>query len=192
MVNLIRTTKLFSIIAFFAFLVTACSESKAGNEAANTSAGASVFPITSVITSTDGTVADFTFMDNGKKVTFKEFTKGKVVFLNFWGTWCPPCRKEIPDIIEIYKEYKNKDFIVIGIALEKDQMTAINGVAKYANSNGINYTNFIGNKEIQNAYGGISAVPTTYLIGKDGKIAEKIVGMRSKADFVTSINRILK
>ncbi len=183
---------MLSMIAFFAFVVNACSESKAGNEAANSTATSNVFSITSVVTATDGSVADFTFMDNGKKNSFKELTKGKVVFLNFWGTWCPPCRKEIPDIIEIAKEYKDKDFVVIGVALEKDQVAAVNGVAKYANSNGITYTNFIGNNDLQNAFGGISAVPTTYIIGKDGKIAEKIVGMRSKADFITSINRILK
>ena len=189
MFKYLKMTTLLSVIAFFSFVVIACSETKAENEVANTN----VFAINSVVTATDGTVANFNFTDkNGNKTSFKEFTKGKVVFVNFWGTWCPPCRKEIPDIIEIQKELSNKDFMVVGIALERDQAAAITNVANFASKNGINYTNFIGNNEIQNAYGGISAVPTTYIIGKDGKIAEKIVGMRSKADFMTSINRILK
>lgn len=117
--------------------------------------------------------------------------KGKVVFINFWGTWCPPCRREIPDIIEINKELSGKDFIVVGIAMERAS-DPISQVQSFAEKNGINYINFINIPELSEAYGGIPAVPTTFIVDKNGNIAEKIVGMRDKAGFMQSINRVLK
>lgn len=151
-----------------------------------------VLNINSVVPNTTaGNPVDFKFTHNGKETTFSEFTKGKVVFLNFWGTWCPPCRKEIPDIIEIQKELGNKNFVVIGVALERDR-DPMAKVTSYAKSQGINYINFIGNQQLNSAYGGISSVPTTYIIGADGKIAERIVGMRAKSQFMQSINKVLK
>ena len=136
---------------------------------------------------------DFTFEQNGKTVSFAELTKGKVVFLNFWGTWCPPCRKEIPDIIQINKELKGKDFIVIGLASERNDGTdALAKVTEFAKKNGIDYNLFIANGTIAQAYGGIQFVPTTFIIDKDGSIVETINGMRTKEEFMKSINKVLK
>ncbi len=150
-----------------------------------------VYLISNVQTGTKGSIPNFEFTKDGKKTTLNEFTKGKVVFINFWGTWCPPCRREIPDIIEINKELKNKNFMVIGMASEK-VADPVAKVAEFANSNQINYPNFIITKELAEAFGGIEAVPTTFIVDTKGNIVEKIVGMRDKATFMTSINRILK
>ncbi len=136
---------------------------------------------------------EFTFMKDGKEVSFKEYTRGKIVFLNFWGTWCPPCRAEIPGIIEIANELKDKDFVVIGIALERGSVEDnLKKVYDYAKDKGINYFNVLGNKEIIQAYGGIPYVPTTFIIDMSGDIVEKIDGGREKADFMASINKVLK
>lgn len=178
---------LLTIGAFMVFSFTgninAESTSKSGEP--------TVLTINSVRTSTQsGSAVDFTFTHNGKETSFAEFTKGKVVFLNFWGTWCPPCRKEIPDIIEIQKELQDKNFVVIGIAMERDR-DPLSKVQSFSKTQGINYINFISTNELISAYGGVSAVPTTMIIDKNGKIAEKIVGMRTKAQFLASVNKVL-
>ncbi|PKL86597.1 MAG: hypothetical protein CVV22_00460 [Ignavibacteriae bacterium HGW-Ignavibacteriae-1] len=179
---------LMAVAAILVFSYTNTSKAESTSKAGDPI----VLTINSVIPNTAvGTAVDFKFTHNGKETTFAEFTKGKVVFLNFWGTWCPPCRKEIPDIIEIQKELGTKDFIVIGIAREKDR-DPIAKVTNFSKAQGVNYINFIGVNELFKAYGGISAVPTTYIIGADGKIAEEIVGMRAKSQFMKSISKVLK
>lgn len=152
-----------------------------------------VFTIRTVSNPVRGKPVDFTWEENGKTFTFSEFTKNKVVFINFWGTWCPPCRKEIPDIISLYNDYKNKDFVVIGIALERDPSTAVQKVKDYAEKNGINYINFADTRqELAMAYGGIQAVPTTFIIDKSGTIAETIIGMRDRSYFENSVKNAMK
>lgn len=135
-------------------------------------------------------VPDFVWNDNGKQVKLSEFAKGKVVFINFWGTWCPPCRKEIPDIIEISKD--EKDVVVIGIALERVK-DRIKQVQDYAQKTGIPYVNVTGEDKvvgaIVEAFGGINAVPTTFIVNKSGMVAEQIVGSQSKAEFLNSIKK---
>lgn len=137
---------------------------------------------------------NFTINRNGKKVSFSEMTKGKVVFLNFWGTWCGPCRKEIPDIEKISKEYASKGVMVIGVALERAETLEdkIKKVTDFTGKQGVSYMNVVDHGGfLSKAYGGIQAVPTTYIIGKDGKISEKIVGMLSYSQFVKSIEKAL-
>ncbi len=154
---------------------------------------ANVFNLQKVIKSTDGRVPDFTWLENGKEMSFHKLIDGKVVFLNFWGTWCPPCRAELPDIVAIDKELANQDFIIIGIAVNERVANPVDHVASFAESRGIKYKNFIdGNRELSLAFGGIPAVPTTIIIDKNKRISETLVGARSKNDFMTSINRVLK
>lgn len=152
-----------------------------------------VYTIASVSNPVSGKPVDFTWEDNGRTMSFFEYTKNKVVFINFWGTWCPPCRKEIPDIISLYNDYKNKDFVVIGIALERDPSTAVQKVKDYAEKNGINYINFVDTRqELAMAYGGIQAVPTTFIVDKSGSITETIIGMRDKSYFENSVKNAMK
>lgn len=164
------------------------TEVNAGTSTVNTP---EVYNISDIKKGNDNFIVDFKFEKNGKVTSFKEFTKGKVVFINFWGTWCPPCRREIPDIIEIQKDLKAKNFIVVGMALERDA-NPMKKVTDFASAQGVNYVNFIASQELAAAYGGINAVPTTFIVDGNGKIVEKIVGMKDKAGFLTSINRVLK
>lgn len=150
-----------------------------------------VFDIETVANRVEGKSVNFSWNQNGNTKTFEELTKGKVVFLNFWGTWCPPCRAEIPDIIEIYNELNGNDFTVVGIAMERDKdPKAI--VSKYVNAAKIPYMNFIATSEIIRAYGGVQFVPTTFIIAKDGSISEVIQGKKSKEEFLQSIRRAMK
>ena len=164
-----------AVIILFSLILNSCSQGNTENNIADKSFA--VYEITGVVHDSDYGFVDFTFKKDGKNVKFSEFVKNKPVFLNFWGTWCPPCRKEIPDIIEISAE--NKELIVVGIALEKsrDLPGRQKSVENYGNENKLNYVNFVINPEIEgeliNAYKGIAAVPTTYILKGTGEVSEK-------------------
>ncbi|MEJ5285897.1 MAG: hypothetical protein CH6_2859 [Candidatus Kapaibacterium sp.] len=152
-----------------------------------------VFVPKSITPAKPGNIVDFVWVQNGKEVKFSDYTKGKIVLLNFWGTWCPPCRREIPDLIEVHNEGETKDFVVVGITLERDVVNAETNVKDFAKQKGIKYLNIIDkDQSIARAYGGINAVPTTFIINKQGKIVETLVGARMKQDFIDAINRARK
>jgi|DewCreStandDraft_4_1066084.scaffolds.fasta_scaffold00292_69 thiol-disulfide isomerase/thioredoxin len=156
-----------------------------------------VFLINSVEKNSEGKIPDFSWKEGDRIISFSQIAKNKVVFLNFWGTWCPPCRKEIPDIIQIHNELSNKNFVIIGIALERpnlNEQQAHSLVKDFAKLNKIPYTLVVNSakNDLAQAFGGIPAVPTTYIIGKDGTIKEKIVGGRDKNSFMEAINKYLK
>lgn len=190
--------KLVTAILSLAFVTMVTLLITNNNETSNLNAAsesAKVFSIETVTAGSDSKVADFTFKDGGKTVKFSELTKGKVVFLNFWGTWCPPCKRELPDIARISKEMGGKDFIVIGIALERGDDVAENvkKVADFSAKNDLGYINFIDSKrELQKVYGGIRAVPTTFIIDKNGKIGLSHEGMDSYDGFMAKINKVKK
>ncbi len=185
--------KIIGVLALLAILASALYIYNVNaNPAADlASSSAGVYNIKNVVKGGTNTMADFEFNKDGNNIKFSNFVKNKVVLLNFWGTWCPPCRREIPDIIQINKEIGGDKFVVIGMAMEK-AANPLTQVGDFSQKQGINYVNFISTPEIINAFGGIDAVPTTFIIDKNGKIAEKIVGGRSKADFMAAIKRVLK
>ncbi len=152
-----------------------------------------VFVAKSISPAKPGNIVDFVWTQNGKEIKFSDYVKGKIVLLNFWGTWCPPCRREIPDLIEVHSEGEGKDFIVVGIALERDIENAETNVKEFARQKGVKYLNIIDkDQSIARAYGEINAVPTTFIIDKRGKIVETLVGARMKQDFIDAINRARK
>ncbi|MGB9851297.1 MAG: TlpA disulfide reductase family protein [Candidatus Kapaibacteriota bacterium] len=152
-----------------------------------------VFVAKSISPAKPGNIVDFVWTQNGKEIKFSDYVKGKIVLLNFWGTWCPPCRREIPDLIEVHSEGEGKDFIVVGITLERDIENAETNVKEFARQKGVKYLNIIDkDQSIARAYGGINAVPTTFIIDKRGKIVETLVGARMKQDFIDAINRARK
>lgn len=116
--------------------------------------------------------------------------KGRVVLINFWGTWCPPCRRELPDIVSLREEYKSKGFEVIGICLERSD-DPVSVVTEFASANGLMYPLLIGNEYIASAYGGIQAVPTTFVVDKSGIVRESLVGMQSASAFKGAVDRAM-
>ncbi len=117
---------------------------------------------------------DFTLNNlKNEEVRLKSF-KGKVVLLDFWATWCYPCRIEIPHFKELYDKYRSDGFEVVGIALDKQGAEV---VKPFADREKVNYTIVIGNDAVASAYGGIRAIPTTFMIDKEGRIHSKYVGV---------------
>jgi thiol-disulfide isomerase/thioredoxin len=104
--------------------------------------------------------------------------KGKVIFLNFWATWCGPCRKEIPGFVEAYREYKDKGMVIIGISLDE---TGPDSVLSFAQSFKINYPVVMGTQKIVRDYQPGHFIPATIIIDKNAKIRERHVGYMDKA-----------
>jgi peroxiredoxin len=133
-----------------------------------------------------GVAPGFTLADvNGKLISLAAF-KGKVVILDFWATWCPPCKREIPDFIKLQSEYGSKGVQIVGIALDQP-----NKVKAFVKENGMNYPVLMGRNEVAASYGGVEAIPTTFVIDKTGKILTKYEGFRSRDAFESQIKKLL-
>jgi thiol-disulfide isomerase/thioredoxin len=115
--------------------------------------------------------------------------RGKVVLLDFWATWCGPCKIEIPWFIEFERKYKDRGFAVIGISMDEEGWQV---VKPFVSELGVNYRMVIGNDELADEYDGVQALPTTFLIDREGRIAEKHVGLASKSSFQNGIEELLQ
>lgn len=124
---------------------------------------------------------------SGKRVSFSDF-RGKVVILDFWATWCAPCRVEIPHFVELQKQYGDKGLTVIGVSLD-EQGPEI--VKKFVKQLGVSYPIVIGNEKVAEAYGGIIAIPTTFVIDRQGRIVSQHMGYNDKATFEKEIQSLL-
>ena len=113
---------------------------------------------------------------DGKDITLADF-EGKVVFLNFWATWCPPCRQEIPDFMKAYDNLKEDGLVILGVAVSDKENT----VKSYVEKNKMNYPIAMGDTKIVRDYEPGNAIPTTIVIGRDGKIHHKQVGIMDLA-----------
>ncbi len=131
---------------------------------------------------------DFTLPTvDGKQLKLSDY-KGKVVILDFWATWCPPCRKGIPDLIELKKKYGSKGLEVIGISLDTETKGQVAGFVK---TNGMNYPVVYGNQTVTQLYGGIEAIPTTFVIDKQGKIVANYQGLMPSSTYENHIKKLL-
>jgi cytochrome c biogenesis protein CcmG/thiol:disulfide interchange protein DsbE len=121
---------------------------------------------------------------DGKDVSLSEY-KGKVVLVNFWATWCEPCRVEIPWLIEMQQQYGPKGFVILGIALDEEGKSVVAPfVAKERfDVNGqplpMSYKILIGNDDAADKFGGLFGYPTSILISRDGKQIKRVTGMIS-------------
>ena len=129
---------------------------------------------------------------NGKDVSLADY-KGKVVFVNFWATWCDPCRVEIPWLIAMQNKYGPKGFTVLGIAMDEEGKSV---VAPFLDKerfdvNGqklpMNYPILLGTDEAADKFGGILGYPSSFLISRDGKIVTKFQGLKSEEELTKAI-----
>ena len=125
---------------------------------------------------------------NGKTISASDF-QGKVVVLDFWATWCPPCRAEIPGFIELQKEFSKEGVAVIGVSVDNsDEVTA---VRKFAERFGINYPVALADQKTVRDFSGVDSIPTTFIIDRSGRIVSRHVGFTEKADLEKEIKPLL-
>jgi len=134
----------------------------------------------------------FTFKDlEGKNVTLSDY-KGKVVLLDFWATWCPPCRKEIPGFVELYNTYKSRGLMVIGVSMDDTDDTP--DVKRYAAQLKIDYPILLGfgrDDDLKPAYGELP-LPTSFVIARDGRICARHDGLTAKEQIEREISALLQ
>jgi peroxiredoxin len=131
---------------------------------------------------------DFELKDlDGKPVRLSSL-KGKAVVLNFWATWCGPCKIEMPWFVELQNEYGPQGFQIVGVAMDDSSKEDI---AKFAKDMGVNYPVLIGKEAVGDEYGGVPALPESFFISRDGKILDKFIGLRGKAEVEDAIKAAL-
>jgi len=123
---------------------------------------------------------------DGKEFTLEAF-KGKVVLLNFWATWCGPCRMEIPSLIQLQSRYKER-MQIVGMVVDADDENDVRAVVK---DEGINYPVAIASNQVRFAYGGIAALPTLFVINTEGKVVQKHVGLYNPALYEIEVRALL-
>ncbi len=124
---------------------------------------------------------------DGKNVSLADY-KGKAVLLNFWATWCGPCKLEMPWLIDVQKKYAAQGFTVLGVS--EDDGPA-KDVAAFAAKMGVDYPIVMSSDTMRKAYGGIDYLPTSYYIGRDGKVLVEIGGIVSQSEIEANIKKIL-
>ena len=130
----------------------------------------------------------FTLKDmNGVDVKLAAF-KGKVILLNFWATWCGPCKAEIPSLVELQEQYGD-DLVVLGFSVDDP----VEKMRPYAEEYKINYPLLVGNgrEDVQEAFGPLYGIPVSVIIDREGRIAKKHSGIASKAQFEREIKSLL-
>jgi cytochrome c biogenesis protein CcmG/thiol:disulfide interchange protein DsbE len=120
---------------------------------------------------------DFVLKDlNGNKITLDDFA-GKVLFINFWATWCPPCREEIPGFVNIYEIYNDQGMEILGVSLDQKGKEV---VKRFAEMYGVNYPMAMGTNQFIQDYQPGQYIPTTIIIDRGGKIRHRHVGYLDK------------
>jgi peroxiredoxin len=165
----------YVLILSFVFLFVTCTASDTRSNAKMESAGLVKAP-------------DFSVIDlEGNTLTSADLL-GKVVLINFWATWCPPCREEIPDFIEVYKELKDSGFIIIGLAVSDRE----SNVRRFVKDQGINYPVAMAPDELVAAFQPGQYIPTTIIMDTEGNIRDKHVGVMDKTKIESIFNELKK
>lgn len=123
----------------------------------------------------------------GKPMSSEDL-KGKIVVVDFWATWCPPCLEEIPGYIALQKKYEAQGLVIVGISLDQGGPDV---VKPFAARTGINYPLVMGDDAVVAAFGGIEGIPTTFLIDRQGMIRDRKVGMEPTAEYEKKIVALL-
>jgi peroxiredoxin len=123
----------------------------------------------------------------GKTIELKKL-EGKVVVVNFWATWCPPCKSEIPGFLEVYKQYKAKGLEIVGISLDE---TGWKVVKPFIEAYKITYPVVVGDANLARAYGGIEGIPASFVIDRKGNIVTQHVGYLDKASLENLVKGLL-
>ncbi|HEU4934528.1 MAG TPA: TlpA disulfide reductase family protein [Pyrinomonadaceae bacterium] len=124
---------------------------------------------------------------NGRIVRLSDY-KGKVVLINFWATWCPPCRAEMPDLVRYQRQYRKQGLQIIGITYEPESKTRLR---RFARSLKVNYPIVLGSPQIKARFSSEETLPLTVVINRDGKVSDVIVGILLHEEFDEKIKPLL-
>jgi cytochrome c biogenesis protein CcmG/thiol:disulfide interchange protein DsbE len=147
-----------------------------------------LFSCTDKVAKSGGALApDFTLHTlNGKDVTLSDM-KGKVVLLEFWATWCPPCRASIPGIERLHEKYKNKGVVILAVSMDEGGWDSVQSFVK---EHGMTYTVLEGNDDVYSKYQ-VRSIPLLLVIDKEGKITRRYLGFGNEEDVESDIKTLL-
>jgi thiol-disulfide isomerase/thioredoxin len=124
----------------------------------------------------------------GKTVRLEDF-RGKAVLLNFWATWCQPCKIEMPWFEQLQKQYGSEGLQVVGIAMDD---ASKEDIARFAKDVGVSYPILLGKESVGTAYGGLPFLPSTFFIDREGKIVDRIFGLKSRSEIEDEVKVALR
>jgi thiol-disulfide isomerase/thioredoxin len=124
---------------------------------------------------------------DGRKLKLSDL-RGKAVLLNFWATYCGPCKIEMPWFVELQKEYGPQGFQIVGVAMDD---ASTEEIAKFAKQMGVNYPIVLGQESVGQSYGGVGVLPTTFFLDRDGKLIAREFGLQSRSVFVNHIKQAM-
>lgn len=182
-----RLKVIASLILFTAVTVIGCGGKNVKEIPAGNNSAPAVNKETTSTVDNSNKAPDFTLTDtDGKTISLSEF-RGKVVIIDFWATWCPPCRKGIPDLIQLKKDFKDQ-LVVIGVSVDTDTQK---DVVPFMKKMGINYHVAYADNGITQAYGGVQAIPTSFVIDKNGNIVKSFVGLQDISTYQSLVTNLL-
>ena len=136
----------------------------------------------------NGMAPDFTLQSlDGKSVRLSDF-RGKAVLLNFWATWCGPCKIEMPWFVELQKQYGPEGLQIVGVAMDD---ASPKDIAAFAQDMGVNYTILIGKESVGEAYGGVQFLPESFYIDRNGKVVDRAFGLKGRGEIEDEIRKIV-
>ena len=134
------------------------------------------------------TAPDFTLQSlDGKNTRLSDF-RGQAVLLNFWATWCAPCKIEMPWFVELQKQYGPQGFQIVGVAMDD---ASAKEIADFAKEMGVNYPVLVGNNSVGDAYGGVQFLPENFYIDRNGKLVARAFGLKSRSEIEDEIKAII-
>lgn len=190
---MIRSRSLALSLTLSLLVVAGCAKKEEPQRSGRTSSavgGDNVTEVTGVDKRAEK-APNFSWKDStGKTVDLDSF-HGTVTLINFWATWCGPCKRELPDLISLSREMANRKVKFIGVSTDRGPGT-LDDVRAFVKDHGIPYQIVISNDDLEDAFGNPRAIPTTFLIDANGKIAQTIVGMRTKEFFAQAVTSLLQ
>lgn len=150
--------------------------------------GSLALPASAQVTAPGHNAPNFALTDlQGNTVKLSDL-RGKIVVLNFWATWCPPCKQEIPWLVDMQKRYGSQGLQIVGVSMDDGDPK---DVVKFAAANSINYPILIGEDKVADQYGGIEYLPTTFYIDRNGVVLDRVFGEPQREEIEQNIKRAI-
>jgi thiol-disulfide isomerase/thioredoxin len=186
-----RTTVTLLLILTL-FLLPGCSkkEGQAGAPAATIAYTGNVSEVANV-QARPGTVPAFSWKDASGKTVSIDAYKGHVTLVNFWATWCAPCKKEIPDLVALSSELASKNVTIIGVSTDRG-MSIMDDVSTFVKEKGMPYQIVLSSDDLEAAFGNVRLLPTSFIVGPNGTIVKELVGFQTKDSFVQALTAAMQ